>query len=267
MSTLSSLTKNDEKNLIGELHWYLNTKDDKEIQVWPNEFLKSHNIIQDLTERELKVLNIDYWSTIKKIAHHHPQLLFYWDVQDTRYDFASYKPKQVRETIRIRRKKDYYSLKERYLLTIKKKNMSKDIKERPEFEVPIKDIAWFDRMFRSVSLLPLIIKEKVRSSYSVEDIVLDIDLYYHEKHNIPPFIEVEWNDENHIREWIRKLDLEDHKVVNWSSRQLLRFYDEWPDQQSWPTTNDLAKTLLESSQNGNGKYKKNWKDKKTGSKK
>ena len=160
MSTLSSLTKNDEKNLIGELHWYLNTKDDKEIQVWPNEFLKSHNIIQDLTERELKVLNIDYWSTIKKIAHHHPQLLFYWDVQDTRYDFASYKPKQVRETIRIRRKKDYYSLKERYLLTIKKKNMSKDIKERPEFEVPIKDIAWFDRMFRSVSLLPLIIKEK-----------------------------------------------------------------------------------------------------------
>lgn len=93
--------------------------------------------------------------------------------------------------MRIRRKKDYYTLRERYLLTIKKKNMSKDIKEREEFEVPITNIDAFDRMFRTMSLLPLHIKEKVRSSYAVEDVVMDIDLYYHRMHNVPAILEIE----------------------------------------------------------------------------
>ncbi len=228
MSTLSSLTVKEEKDLRDELHWYLTTKEGKKIQVRPNEFLKCHNIIQDLTERELKVLNIDYSDVMKKIAHHNPRLLFQWNVQDTRYDFADYNPNQVRETIRIRRKKDYTTRKLLNLLTIKNKNISKDIKERPEFEVPIKNVRLFDEMFRSAWLLPLHIKEKVRSSYSVEDVVMDIDLYYDQKHNIPAVLEIEWKDREHIIEWIRKLELTDHKVVNWSSRQLLRHYHEWP---------------------------------------
>lgn len=227
MSTLSYLTPKDEKQLLNELRGSLSTDNNKEIEIWPKEFLKVHKITEDLAERELKVLNIDYWSVIKKIAQFHPRLLFAWDVEDTRYDFAP-GPKQIIETMRIRRKKDYYTLRERYLLTIKKKNTSKDIKEREEFEVPITNIDAFDRMFRTMSLLPLLIKEKVRSSYAVEDVVMDIDLYYHRKHNIPAILEIEWRDKNHIRNRIRKLDLEKNEVVNWSSRQLLRNYDEWP---------------------------------------
>lgn len=228
MSTLSSLTIKEEKNLCDELHWYLTTKNDEEIQVRPNNFLKSHNIIQDLTERELKILNIDYWEVMKKIAHYDPQLLFQWKVQDTRYDFAPYNPNQVRETIRIRRKKDYITKKIINLLTIKNKNISKDIKERPEFEVPIKDVNLFDEMFKSSWLLPLHIKEKVRSSYEIQNVIMDIDVYYDHTHNIPPVLEIEWKDKKNIREWIKKLELTDHKVVNWSARQLLKHYHEWP---------------------------------------
>jgi adenylate cyclase class IV len=130
--------------------------------------------------------------------------------------------------MRIRRKKDYRELKDIYLLTIKKKNLSSDIKEREEFEVAIKDINAFDKMFRAMSLLPRHIKEKVRSSYEVEDVVMDIDLYYHSAHNIPPLLEIEGKDKSHIRRRIRKLNLENHKIVNWSSRQLLKSYNEWP---------------------------------------
>lgn len=227
MSTLSSLSIRQEKNLYNELHSYLSVDANNEIEVWPNEFLKNHKIIQDLTERELKILDINYWSLMKKLAQYKPKLLFAWDVEDTRYDFPDW-PKQVRETIRIRRKNSYLTNMDEYYLTIKKKNISKEIKEREEFEVPITNIEQFDRMFRTMNLHPLHIKEKVRSSYAVEDVIMDIDLYYHRMHDIPAILEIEWKNKAHIMNRIRKLDLEKKKIVNWSSRQLLRFYDEWP---------------------------------------
>jgi hypothetical protein len=54
-------------------------------------------------------------------------------------------------------------------------------------------------------------------------VTLDLDLYY----AIPPLLEIEGANKEIIREWIKKLGLEKHKVVNWSARQTLLHYGQW----------------------------------------
>lgn len=264
MSTLDSLSKQQEDYLFDELQEKLSVNKNQEIEIWPDNFLKSNKIVQDLTEKELKVLNIDYASLIRKIALHNPELLFCWTIQDTRFDFDTKWPKQIRETLRMRRKKTWNPEEgQQRLLTIKKKNLSSSLKERPEFEVPIRQYEKFNEMFRYVWLLPLPIKEKVRQSYKihsvtkngeifdVEDIILDLDAYYESIH-IPPLLEIEWKDHETITKWIRILGLENNQTVNWSSRQMLRHYHQWPWEPYNPIKNELAATLL----NGNWSGKK-----------
>ncbi len=59
MSTLGTLSIQQEDYLYDELKDKLSVHSDKEISIWPEDFLKSNNIIEKLTETELKVLNID----------------------------------------------------------------------------------------------------------------------------------------------------------------------------------------------------------------
>lgn len=285
MSTLESLTLEQEDYLLDEIKDRASVKAKTKISIWPESFLKSNNIIQDLTEKELKVLEIDYWSLIKKIALHNPELLFCWTIQDTRFDFWP-GDKQISETLRMRRKKEWTPNPEQHLLTLKKSNLSDKLKERPEFEVPITQHEKFNEMFRQIWLLPLPIKEKVRQSYKIhevkkvkeifeiEDIILDLDAYY-DNITIPPLLEIEGKDFDTIMKWIRILWLWDRDIVNRSSRQMLKHYKQWPaQQQTAAAKGDLINTL---SQGGwkkiikksasSASSKKGWNDKKKSIKK
>jgi adenylate cyclase class IV len=71
-------------------------------------------------------------------------------------------------------------------------------------------------------LIPVHVKKKVRYSYEIENITLDLDLYYW----IPPLLEIEWPDKETIRKRIEKLGLWKHKVVNRSARQTLLYYGQ-----------------------------------------
>ncbi len=83
--------------------------------------------------------------------------------------------------MRIRKKNDSC------VLTIKRKNTSKEIKEREEFEVTLSNPKAFEDMFMAMGLVPVHVKKKVRYSFEIETVTLDLDLYY----AIPPLLEIE----------------------------------------------------------------------------
>lgn len=107
----------------------LAVQDGGKISIRPTDFLENNNITDDLLEKELKILEIDVGEVLKKIHEHKPILTFHGSVKDDRYDFPPDNYTHIEETMRIRKKNNTY------LLTIKKKNRSTEIKERAEFEV------------------------------------------------------------------------------------------------------------------------------------
>jgi predicted adenylyl cyclase CyaB len=118
---------------------------------------------------------------LKEIYAHDPRMIFHGPVEDTRYDFPPGHKPCIEETMRIRKKNDTY------VLTIKRKNTSKDIKEREEFEVTLSNPKAFEDMFMAVGLVPVHVKKKVRYSFEIDTVTLDLDLYY----GIPPLLEIE----------------------------------------------------------------------------
>lgn len=217
MSSLWAITLEQEAELLQHLRTALSIQTAKKLPIWPVEFIKKHNFPADLMERELKILEIDTAYVLKKIHEHNPRMIFHWPVEDTRYDFPPGHLPMIEETMRIRRKTDTY------VLTIKRKNISDDIKEREEFEVTLNNPKQFEEMFMAIWLVPVHVKKKVRYSFEIENVTLDLDLYY----AIPPLLEIEWATKDIIRDWINKLGLEKHKVVNWSARQTLLYYGQW----------------------------------------
>jgi adenylate cyclase class IV len=114
------------------------------LSLWPSKFIQKYNITQDLSEKELKVLEVDVGEALQCIYTHSPTLVFHGIVDDARYDFPPGDSQHIIETIRIRKKNDDY------YLTIKKKNTSKTIKDRQEFEVSLQKPEHFVETFSAM---------------------------------------------------------------------------------------------------------------------
>jgi adenylate cyclase class IV len=129
---------------LNHLRGALSVQTGKKLPLWPTEFLVKHNYPLDLMERELKILEIDTASVMREIHAHNPRLIFHGPVEDTRYDFPPGHTPLLEETMRIRKKNNDY------VLTLKRKNISKDIKEREEFEVGLHNPALFEETFMAL---------------------------------------------------------------------------------------------------------------------
>ncbi len=216
MSSLWNITADQEQELLEHIRQTLRVQTGNKISLWPGDFLIRHNIVADLTEREVKILEVDVAYVLKKIHAYNPNLVFYGTIEDTRYDFGPWKGSSLMETVRIRKKNDMYQL------TIKKKNIGKDLKEREEFEVILTNPVLFEEAFIALGLAPVHMKKKVRYAYELWDIAADLDLY----ETIPPLLEIEWANKERIWARIETLGLQDHKVVNWSARETLAYYKQ-----------------------------------------
>jgi predicted adenylyl cyclase CyaB len=183
------------------------------ISLRPTQFLQDF-VNTDLSEKEVKILNISIGDVMQKILAAGGQLTFHGQVLDTYYYFTPEQGRKLQESIRIRTKNN-----ESYL-TIKQKNTSKVIKDRQEREVHLPSPTEYEHLFIAMGLLPLYTREKIRFSYVIEDATFDIDLYA----GIPPMLEIEGKSEEHIKLWIMRLGLEGKKVVNWTARKTLEYY-------------------------------------------
>ncbi len=222
MSSLGVISLEQEQELLAFLRQALSVQTHDKLSIWPKEFLAKHNVTSDLTEREVKILEIDVWFVLKQLHFHNAQLMFHGTVEDTRYDFAPGQPTSILETMRVRKKNDTY------LLTIKKKNTWTELKEREEFEVTLQHPTLFEEAFIALGLVPVHVKKKVRYSYDLQsldlgNITADVDMY----ESIPALLEIEGSTKDIIWKRIEVLGLEDHKIVNWSARETLAFYKQW----------------------------------------
>lgn len=186
MSSLGIISLEQEQEILAFIRQALSVQTKGKISLWPTDFLAIHKITDDLTEREVKILEIDVGFVLKQLHFHNAQMMFHGVIEDTRYDFAPGQGTKVLETVRIRRKNDSY------VLTIKKKNTGKELKEREEFEVTLQHPTLFEEAFTALGLVPIHIKKKVRYSYELQsidygNITADVDMY----ETIPALLEIE----------------------------------------------------------------------------
>lgn len=59
MSSLGVISLEQEQELLVFLRQALSVQTHDKISLWPTDFLARHNVTSDLTEREVKILEID----------------------------------------------------------------------------------------------------------------------------------------------------------------------------------------------------------------
>ncbi len=201
-----------------ELAWDSNKNIEKiELEIiWLIEkIIKNDPRVND--ELEQKILEIDLKKITKKLEKLWAIKKFSWWIIDDRFDFESEKLKKFDIIFRTRQTsiKDY--------ITIKKKIDNKNISENKEFEVEVDDICQLILDIRNIWLKVIRSKRRVkyRISYTYNWTNFDFDKY----DDIPWFLEIEAPSEKDIKKWIKKLDLEEYKRVNFWYKWLKKLYN------------------------------------------
>lgn len=171
-----------------------------------------------MLEIELTILEIDKNEIIQKLEKLGAQKIFEWEIYDIHYDFICKKIKSLDKmwkSFRIRKKW------EKFLYTVKKDvETDKNVKIKEEFE---KEIDNFDDFKKNIELCGFKkVKEKIkyRISYKFGNFTFDIDDYY----KIPVSLEIEGESYEKIMEMVKILNLENHKIVNFSHSKLFAHY-------------------------------------------
>jgi len=169
-------------------------------------------------EIEVKILEIDKDDIIKKLNS-----LGAIKVFDEYMDAIYYKKDgtiDINNALRLRREGD------KSILTYKKKyNDSNLSKSFFEDEVVVED---FDKMHYILLNLGFDVynqNRKHRISYKIGSTRFEIDDYLDKYHHIPVFLEIEVSDENHIKEYFDKLDLNNKNIENFNFFELIKYYE------------------------------------------
>ncbi len=167
-----------------------------------------------MLEKELKILEINPEKLIKKLEKFWAIKTFEWDIHDTYYDFDDTTLDKIKMSLRIRKKAW------KFLYTIKKKIPHSSIKVSKEIEYPIKCIKTYKNRLDKHNLNINREKKKYRISYKIWETIFDIDFYK----EFPPLVEIEAQNEEEIKKWIKKLKLEKNIQKKFWYRWLVKFY-------------------------------------------
>ncbi len=91
-------------------------------------------------------------------------------------------------------------------------------KVRREINFFIEEPEKLAELFKELGLEKYAYQEKDRTSFTLKDWLIEIDQYP----NIPPFLEIEGNSEEHLKEAIKVLGLEDNKTWAKGERILIQ---------------------------------------------
>lgn len=165
-------------------------------------------------EKEIKILDIDKNSLIKKLEEIWAVKDYEEVIHDIYYDYPEWKIDEWKRSFRIRKKGNCY------MYTIKKKEKSETIKICQEKEIEISNIDWFQKTLEKYGLVKAREKQKMRLSYYIDDTHFDIDDYEW----IPTLLEIEAHSDEEIEKWIKELWLENHTRKTFWSRWLFEYY-------------------------------------------
>ena len=182
-----------------------------------------------MLEKEIKILEIDVPKVQKKLEELWAKKTFEGYIHDIYYDFPwedKNKMEANKRIFRVRKKWDIH------MYTIKRKRTKKEewgqkgLKIADEWEREITDVESFTKVLEKYGMKATREKKKYRISYALDWIEFDIDDYFwqDDRKKIPPLLEIEAPSKKEIKKWIKKLDLENHKQVDWWSKKLFKNY-------------------------------------------
>lgn len=178
-------------------------------------------IIKIMLEKEIKILDVDVESVVKKLQDLWWEKTFEWYIHDVYYDFPAVsendktKMEDNRRMFRVRKKW------ETHLYTIKRKRKDKDLVVKDEHEMEISDVDSFWSVLEKYWMTKTREKKKFRISFNIEGVEFDIDKY----EEIPALLEIEGTSNEQIQAWITKLWLQDKEQKKCWSRSLFKHYD------------------------------------------
>lgn len=173
-----------------------------------------------MLEKEIKILDIEKEEIKNKLIWLWAKETFNWWIHDIYYDFPGDTIDWNKRIFRIRKKWEIH------LYTIKRKRNKKSewwekwIKIADEHEMTITNVESFKKTLEKYWLKEIREKKKHRTSFSLDWIEFDIDKY----DDIPCLLEIEANTNEEIKNWIKKLWLENNVWKTFWSRWLFDYY-------------------------------------------
>lgn len=184
-----------------------------------------------MLEKEIKILEINVIEIQKKLEELWAVKTFEWYIHDIYYDFPddennSHKMEDNKRLFRVRQKWDIH------MYTIKRKRNKKSdwwekwFKIADEWERNITDVESFKKVLEKYWMAETREKKKFRISYALDNCEFDIDDYFlwDDRNIIPALLEIEASTTKEINNWIKKLDLQNHRQEKWWSRKLFAHY-------------------------------------------
>lgn len=171
-----------------------------------------------IIEKELKILEIDPIKVQERLLALGATKNFEGNVHDIYYDTPGNDLSAQKKRVRIRKKGNYY------LITLKERLPSQDIKSAHETEITVDHPEQVDQLLKSYGLQPTREKTKHRISYSLDGVTFDIDMYDH----IPPILEIEAADKKTITQWVRTLGLQKKTIATFGAHGLFKHYNLIP---------------------------------------
>lgn len=171
-----------------------------------------------MMEIEVKILDIDLGKTekaIKKLGGKlvHNNLLYkelYFSTENNNLKFSS---------MRLRAEGD-----DIYLAMKFKQGNNKKYLSRKELQIKVSDFDTTSEIIQQLGFKPIGIREKLRKEYKVGKIKVELDQYP----NIPPYMEIEGNNQKHVNEFLTKLGYDLKYTVNFSATEIIRQYGKNP---------------------------------------
>ncbi len=175
-----------------------------------------------MLEKEIKILEIDIETVIKKLEDFWAEKTFDGVIHDVYYDFPNdgekAKMQENNRMFRVRQKG------ETHLYTIKNKRFDveedEDVIAKDEHEMEISDVNSFSEVLEKYGMVKTREKKKHRISYKLVWAEFDFDTY----EGIPALLEIEEESQDNIDFWLRKLWLTEEKIFLWGSKKLFKHY-------------------------------------------
>jgi adenylate cyclase class 2 len=174
---------------------------------------KKLQIVKKMNEIEVKVIEINKEEVIKKLNSLNAKKIFEGEVITLFFDDEEKTFSKKKQSIRLRKKGKSY-------LTVKKAEKLGFARSAEETEVEVSDFDATKKILESIGLISRDIPKKFRTSYKLNDCLIEIDEY----EEIPVFLEIEAENEEKIKEAISFLELDEEKVRTWNGFDLFKHY-------------------------------------------
>ncbi len=171
-----------------------------------------------MNEVEVKILDVNldsFKNTIRDLQGKlvHDRILYremYFDASKHDVQFSS---------LRLRSQGDTC------FLTMKFK-VNKDVNflTRKELEIEVSDFDTMQTMLQELGYEPYGLREKYRTEYKVGDVKVELDEYP----EIPPYVEIEGNNQKSVEDFIKSLGFELKHTVHFSATEIIKQYGKDP---------------------------------------